>query len=448
MSIFGTDGIRSKANIYPMTPDVVMKIASVLGKKAQENQYNTLPRIIIGKDTRRSCYMFESALVAGITAAGVEAILTGPIPTPGISMLTHSLRACYGVMISASHNSFEDNGIKIFNYQGIKLSNQEQEEIEKLITLPNHHFYIESKKIGKAKRLNDIVGRYVEFVKSSIDKNISFNGLKVVLDVANGSAYKIAPQIFEELGAEVCVLNDAPDGKNINHLCGSTDTKMISSTVKKLNYDIGIAFDGDADRVIICDERGEVIDGDYILGAIIKFMFEEKKLNNNKVVLTVMSNYGLEKFLNSIGLEVERVEVGDRNVSYKMREIDANIGGEQSGHVVLSNYSKTGDGILSAIQIVSYLIKNKLKASSILNLFTKLPQSLVNVSCQNIKDFDLNNLNFSKFMQDIQNNIKDGGRIVVRKSGTENVIRVMIEGVDEKQNQIYLKEVVQHLKPM
>ena len=446
MSIFGTDGVRARVNEYPMTIEIAMKIAVILGNKAVQNNNGTLPRIIVGKDTRRSCYMFESAIVAGLTSAGAEAILTGPIPTPGISMLTTSLRACYGIMISASHNSFEDNGVKIFNHQGVKISDAEQLEIEKLIQMPNEKFYAECKKVGKAKRLDDVVGRYVEFTKSSVSKNISFAGFKVVLDLANGSAYKIAPEIFEELGATVHVLNNTPNGENINHECGSTHPQVISQAVKKLGFDIGIAVDGDADRITICDELGNIIDGDYIIGAITKFMLEEKRLQGNAVVLTVMSNFGLERFIHSLGLNVVRTPVGDRNVSYKMKEVGANIGGEQSGHIILSDYSKTGDGILSAIQVVSYLIKNGLKTSDILKLFKKLPQSLENVKIDKNKKINLNDEITLNFIKEIEGKMGNNSRVLVRKSGTENLLRIMVESESEDKNKTYLKQLIEYFK--
>ena len=446
MSIFGTDGVRARVNEYPMTIEIAMKIAIILGNKVVENKNGSLPRVIVGKDTRKSCYMFESAIVAGLTSAGAEAILTGPIPTPGISMLTTSLRACYGIMISASHNSFEDNGIKIFNHKGVKISDAEQLEIEKLIQMPNEKFYAECKKVGKAKRLDDIVGRYVEFTKSSVSKNISFAGFKVVLDLANGASYKIAPEIFEELGATVHVLNNVPNGENINHECGSTHPQVISNAVKKLGYDIGIAVDGDADRITICDELGNIIDGDYIIGAITKFMFEEKRLQGNGVVLTVMSNLGLERFIHSLGLNVIRTPVGDRNISYKMHEIGVNIGGEQSGHIILSDYSKTGDGILSAIQVVSYLIKNGLKTSDILKLFKKLPQTLENIKMDKNKKINLNDEKSLNFIKDIEGKMGNDGRVLVRKSGTENLLRIMVESESEDKNKTYLKQLIEYFK--
>jgi phosphoglucosamine mutase len=433
MSIFGTDGLRGKVNEYPMTPEIAMKIAAILGHKSFSKKEG-LCRVVIGKDTRRSCYMIESAMTAGLIASGADVILTGPVPTPAISMLTKSLRAEFGIMISASHNLFEDNGIKIFDSNGIKISDEMQHEIEKLLQLPYEKFYTESSLVGKVRRLDDVIGRYIEFVKSSISKDINFNGVKIVLDVANGAAYKIAPEIFRELGAEVFVLNDEPDGKNINSLCGSTHPDIISKKIKEMGFDIGIAVDGDADRLIICDEKGEVIDGDYIIGAIAKSMHSENKLTSNTVVLTVMSNISLEKFLNNLGLNVIRTAVGDRNVIKEMIAQNSNLGGEQSGHIILRDYSKTGDGILAAIQIISYLVKEKLKTSSITTLFKKTPQTLVNLLLSKEKKIDLNHEDIKSEITECEKILNGNGRILVRKSGTENLIRIMVEGEDAIKN--------------
>jgi phosphoglucosamine mutase len=446
MSIFGTDGVRGRVNEYPMTPEVAMKIASIIGQKVIKEKKRGLKRVIIGKDTRKSCYMLESAMTAGLISAGADVILTGPIPTPAVSMLTNSLRADYGIMISASHNLFEDNGIKIFNYNGIKISDAEQHEIERLLQLPCETFYTESKFVGKVRRLDDVIGRYVEFVKFSVAKNVSFSGIKIVLDVANGAAYKIAPEILQELGAEVHILNDKPNGENINHKCGSTYPEVISKKVKQLKYDIGIAVDGDADRLIICDENGEILDGDYIIGAIAKFMVEEKTLKKNKVVLTVMSNLGLEQFLHNLGIEVFRTQVGDRFVIAKMQEVKANLGGEQSGHIILNDFSKTGDGILSAIQVLAFLVKNNLKASEISKLFKKIPQTLVNISLTKDKKIDLEEKELVNLIQELEKKLNKTGRILVRKSGTENLIRIMVEGTNNAKNKTCIAALTKYFK--
>lgn len=436
MSIFGTDGIRGLVNEYPMTPEIAMKIALIIGNLSiKDTEKSSFNRVIVGKDTRRSCYMLEAVITAGLTAAGVDVILTGPIPTPAISMLTKSLRASYGIMISASHNPYQDNGIKIFNSEGLKISNEEQQEIEKLLTLPHEKFYTESKNIGKVRRLDDVIGRYIEHVKSSIPKYINFQGVKVVLDVANGAAYKIAPEILVELGAEVEVLNNEPNGENINNNCGSTCPEIISSKVKELGFDIGIAIDGDADRLIICDENGDIIDGDYIIGIIAKQLLEEKKLSSDIVVLTVLANSGLESYLANIGLKTIRTAVGDRNVTYEMLQVGSNLGGEQSGHIILADYSKTGDGILAAIQVLSYIVKNNIKASMVGKMFNKLPQSMVNIKFDKSKKINLNSEDLQKFILECNNALGEDGRLIVRKSGTENLIRIMVESKDIKKNQ-------------
>jgi phosphoglucosamine mutase len=446
MSIFGTDGVRGRVNEYPMTPEIAMKIASIIGSKTVKSFNGGLKRVIIGKDTRKSCYMLESAITAGLISAGADVILTGPLPTPAVSMLTTSLRANYGIMISASHNLFEDNGIKIFDHNGVKISDDEQHEIERSLQLPYEKFYTEASAVGKVRRLDDVIGRYVEFVKSSISKSVRFSGIKIVLDVANGAAYKIAPEIFEELGAEVCVLNDTPNGENINKNCGSTYPDVISQKVKELGYDIGIAVDGDADRVIICDENGEIIDGDFIIGAIAKFMLEEKRLAGEKIVLTVMSNLGLEHFLKGLGVEVFRTPVGDRHVIAKMQEIGANLGGEQSGHIVLNDYSKTGDGILSALQILAFLIKNNLKASDIFKMFKKIPQSLVNISFPHGYKINLNDEALNQLILETEAEMGDEGRILVRKSGTENLVRIMVEGINKAKNKDALRKLTSYFE--
>lgn len=434
MSIFGTDGVRGKVNEYPMTPEIAMKIAAIIGHKAYLQQNGGLKKVIVGKDTRKSCYMLESVITAGLLSAGVDVVLTGPVPTPAISMLTKSLRADFGIMISASHNLFEDNGIKIFDHNGIKISDEFQYQIEKLLQMPCEKFYAESSKLGKVKRLDDVIGRYVEFVKSSISREISFKNVKIALDTANGSAYKIAPEILTELGAEVIVVNNEPNGENINHNCGSTHPNIIADLTQKLKCDIGIAVDGDADRLIICDENGNIIDGDYILAAITLSLLGQKALKGDTVVVTIMSNLGLEKFLLSLGISVVRTNVGDRNIIAKMQEIGANLGGEQSGHIILNDYSKTGDGILSAIQILNYLVKNKLKASSITKLFTKVPQVCVNIKLHTNKKINLESGEHFEVISKAKDILKDTGRVIVRRSGTENLIRIMVEGENEELN--------------
>ena len=418
--IFGTDGIRNRVNEYPMTADFVMHLAAFLGSEIIRNaDNNSLKKVVIGKDTRRSCYVFEAAIEAGFASAGVDVVLTGPIPTPAISMLVKSLRCDMGIMISASHNKFIDNGIKIFDKNGLKISSEYQTKIEKMMqsTKPSD-FFCEPSQTGMVKRLDDVVGRYIEAVKSSFPSFLNLSGIKIALDLANGAGYKIAPAVFTELGAKVFVFNNDPNGININLDCGSTYPEKISEFTKQNGCFIGFALDGDGDRLIVSDEFGNIIDGDYIIGAITTYFLESKKLRGSCVVSTIMSNLGLEEYISSLGLDFVRTAVGDKNVLYKMIELDSNIGGEQSGHIILSDYSLSGDGILSAIQILAFLLSSGKKASDISKLFDKYPQVLRSVAFVSNKKLEEATY--------FASNIKDA-RVIVRKSGTEPVVRIMVE---------------------
>lgn len=440
-SIFGTDGIRGKTNEYPMTADVAMKLAAILGNKIiKKSDPHSLKRVIIGKDTRKSCYLFEAAMESGFAASGIDVILTGPIPTPAVSILTKSLRADMGIMISASHNQFEDNGIKIFDRHGLKLSDTKQNELDGLVRHSNiSDFFCKSGETGRVSRLDDAVGRYIESIKSSFPSDLSLTGLKIALDVANGAAYRIAPEIFRELGAEVFVFNNYPNGENINKDCGSTYPDFISRKTVEHGCDIGLSLDGDADRIIICDELGNIIDGDYIIAAIVTHYQNLNKLKGNKVITTIMSNMGFEGYIKSRNLELIRTNVGDRNVLYKMMEVGANVGGEQSGHIILSDHSCTGDGILSALQLLAFRAYNKLKTSDIGKLFVRYPQIM-----RNIKHPDqtkLANLEIQKFESELGRD----GRILIRKSGTENVLRIMIEGINSEVNHSVMEAILKSL---
>ncbi len=432
MNIFGTDGIRGRANNGYITPDNIMKIAisSVM-------YYSSLPRekpycngkftVVIGKDTRLSGYMLESALMAGFISSGADVRLLGPIPTPAVSVITRSLRADLGVVISASHNPYEDNGIKFFNSRGFKISPYDEMEISKIFHNNNFEF-ASPDHMGKARRIDDADGRYVEFVKSSFPRDMTLSGMKIVIDTANGASYKIAPEVFWELGAEIIHIGNDPDGLNINKGCGATDTKLLQKTVIENNADIGFAFDGDADRLIVVDDRGDIVDGDYILASIATDWKSRGKLINNKVVATTMSNMGLERYLKNIGIELIRSDVGDKYVLEKMIESGARIGGEKSGHIIPIDYASTGDGMVSALQVISFLMNNRIKSSKIRDLYKTVPQSFLNIK----KNIDLNDKNVQDIIYKIRNDIlKDTGRIVIRRSGTENLIRVMIES-DEK----------------
>jgi phosphoglucosamine mutase len=430
MKIFGTDGIRGAVNVYPITPAFFVKLGNAIGYKIY-NKAKILgtqkPRIIIGKDTRLSGYMIESALLSGLVSSGVDVILTGPLPTPAISMLTISMRADAAIMITASHNPFYDNGVKIFNNLGSKISKQEQDEIELLLKEEDiSKFLVNSIDFGKARRVDDVVGRYIEFVKSTFPKNIDLKGIKIAIDCANGAAYKIAPEIFWELGANVVSFNTNPNGININLDCGSTHKEVISAKVKECGADIGISLDGDADRILISDENGEIIDGNHIIGIIAKSFLSKGLLKSKTVVSTIIANMGLEVYLNSIGLELLRTKVGDSFVSQVMSETHCNLGGEPSGHIIINDYCKTGDAIIASLQVLAVMMESKIKASQLSKIFTKTDNLEENLPLKNLS------FNESLIAPAIDNIIKQFANaklnIVVRKSGTENILRFFVDG--------------------
>ncbi len=423
-NIFGTDGIRGLANSGYITPDNMTKLAIATVKHfKQKGDF----LVVIGKDTRLSGYMLESALTAGFMAAGVDVRLLGPVPTPAVSFLTRTMRADLGVVISASHNSYEDNGIKFFNNRGLKISLDDEQKI-------TQYFFekldlVSPANMGKAKRIDDVDGRYVEFVKSSFVRDLTLSGMKIIIDAANGAAYKIAPEVFWELGADIITIGNEPDGININSNCGATDTKALQEAVIKHQADIGFALDGDADRLIVVDNNGNIVDGDYIIAAIATDWIQRKKLTNNKVVATTMSNMGLEKYLLSMGVELIRCDVGDKYVIEKMLSVKSNLGGEKSGHIIPMTYSTTGDGLIAALQVLNYLVANQKTSSEIIKLYKSYPQSFKNIKCNN---FDVNSKKVKATINSIENDIlQRRGRIVVRKSGTENLIRIMVESDNE-----------------
>jgi phosphoglucosamine mutase len=432
---FGTDGIRGRANTAPMTADMALKIAmataTVLRGKSTGTARKHTNRAIIGKDTRLSGYMFEEAMCAGFVSMGMDVILVGPIPTPGIAMLTRSLRTDIGVMISASHNLFEDNGIKLFGPDGYKLPDDVERAIEaklegdlsKELALPAD--------LGKATRLEDAQGRYVEHVKGSFPKGLNLEGLKIVIDCAHGAAYKVAPQVLWELEAEVVSIGVNPNGRNINDGYGATATENLQKAVVEQRADIGIALDGDADRVIMVDEKGQKIDGDQLMAALALSMQKAGTLAQDTIVATVMSNLGLEKFLESKRIKMLRSQVGDRYVVETMREKNASLGGEQSGHIILSNYNSTGDGLVAALQVLAVLKQQDKKASEALRVFNPLPQILRNVKFGNgVKPLD--NSKVQDAIKSAEKKLSNDGRLLVRASGTEPLIRVMAEGQDPK----------------
>ncbi len=425
--LFGTDGIRGTANQHPMTAMTALNVgqAAALHFKRGEHRH----RVVIGKDTRLSGYMIENALTAGFLSCGMDVILSGPVPTPGVAMLTRSLRADFGVMISASHNPYHDNGIKFFGPDGFKLSDEVELEIETRMFTDMAPDLAPSKELGRAKRLDDVVGRYTEYVKQTFPKGRTLDGLTVVIDCAHGAAYKVAPEVLWELGAEVIKLGVNPDGFNINDGCGSTDTHAMQSAVVTHGADIGIALDGDADRVLIADEKGQLVDGDQLMGLIASDWAREGILEGGAVVATVMSNLGLEKFLESEGLDLKRTPVGDRYVVEEMMRSGCNVGGEQSGHIVLSDYATTGDGLMAALQVLAVLTANGKPASEICRQFDPFPQLLKNVRFEGTSPLDKPDV--EKAISDVEKRLQGSGRVLIRKSGTEPLIRVMAEGEDE-----------------
>ncbi|HQX27473.1 MAG TPA: phosphoglucosamine mutase [Alphaproteobacteria bacterium] len=432
---FGTDGIRGRANTAPMTADMALKIAMAtasalreMNKKAGRERTN---RAIIGKDTRLSGYMFEEAMCAGFVSMGMDVILVGPIPTPGIAMLTRSLRTDVGVMISASHNLFEDNGIKLFGPDGYKLPDDVERAIEVKIEGDLSKELALPADLGKATRLEDAQGRYIEHVKGSLPKGLNLEGLKIVVDCAHGAAYKVAPQVLWELEAEVISIGVAPNGRNINDGYGATATDALQKAVVEQKADIGIALDGDADRVIMVDEKGQKIDGDQLMAALALSMQKAGTLAQDTIVATVMSNLGLEKFLESKKIRMLRSQVGDRYVVETMREKGATLGGEQSGHIILSNHNSTGDGLVAALQVLALLKQQNKKASEALRVFNPLPQILRNVKFgTGAKPLD--NSKVQDAIKSAEKKLLNDGRLLVRASGTEPLIRVMAEGQDSK----------------
>jgi phosphoglucosamine mutase len=424
--LFGTDGIRGLANSHPMTPEVAMKVGMAAGRLFTRGEHRH--RVVIGKDTRLSGYMIESALVSGFTSVGMDVFQFGPLPTPAVAMLTRSLRADLGVMISASHNPFHDNGIKLFGPDGNKLSDQTELQIEALMANGLETGLAPSKELGRAKRIDDSQARYIEFVKGTFPKHLRLDGMRVVIDCANGAAYKVAPAVLWELGAEVFSLGDGPDGYNINQDCGSTAPQAMSAKVREMRADFGIALDGDADRVVMADERGRIIDGDQILALIARSWSRTGSLKGNGVVGTVMSNMGLDRFLSSLGLTLSRSPVGDRYVIEKMREGGFNVGGEQSGHIILSDFSTTGDGLIAALQVLAVLAGEQKPASEATRLYEPLPQILENIRFRN--GSPLENERVKSQIDAGTARLNGKGRLIVRKSGTEPVIRIMAEGED------------------
>ncbi|MBV9862043.1 MAG: phosphoglucosamine mutase [Alphaproteobacteria bacterium] len=424
--LFGTDGVRGTANSEPMTPETALKIAMAVGECFRNGAHKHL--VVIGKDTRLSGYMLEPALTAGFITMGMDVVLVGPLPTPAIAMLTRSLRADIGVVISASHNPYADNGIKLFGPDGYKLSDELEQKVEACLEKgPSRR--AAPAELGRAKRLDDAGGRYIEFVKQSFPKGRRLDGLRIVVDCAHGAAYKVAPTVFWELGAEVFPIAVNPDGLNINRECGALAPEQMRREVLARRADIGIALDGDADRLIVADERGVILDGDQLMALIASGLNRGGRLAGGALVATVMSNLGLERFLGEAGIGMHRTAVGDRYVVERMRGVGCNLGGEQSGHIILSDYATTGDGLIAALQVLASIVETGKRASEVCRLFTPVPQLL-----RNVRFADGRPLEARRVQQAIaagERRLGSNGRLVIRKSGTEPVIRVMAESEDE-----------------
>lgn len=436
LKYFGTDGIRGTANEGAVTPGTVMRLALAAGEVFRRGNHRH--RVVIGKDTRLSGYMLEPALTSGFTAMGMDVMLVGPMPTPAVAMLTRSLRADVGVMISASHNPYLDNGIKLFGPDGYKLSDTQEEEIESLMDTEGLEL-AEGTKLGRATRLEDAPGRYIEFVKQTFPKHLRLDGLKIVVDCAHGAAYRVAPTVFQELGADVVPVATQPDGTNINRECGATNPRVMSEQVVAHGAHLGIALDGDADRLILVDEHGQVLDGDQVMALIASTWQVAGRLRGGGVVATVMSNLGFERYLGCIGLDIIRTAVGDRNVVDYMRTHDHNVGGEQSGHIILNDFSTTGDGLIAALQVLAAVIEREKPISEVCHLFEPLPQVLKNVRYDGGAPLEAPTVR--EAITNAEARISDSGRVLIRPSGTEPLIRVMAEGDDGA----LVDEVVDHI---
>ncbi|RXJ85617.1 phosphoglucosamine mutase [Arcobacter sp. CECT 8985] len=441
MKLFGTDGVRGKAGDF-LDSITTMKLAMSAG--IYFRKHSTTNKILVGKDTRRSGYMIENALVSGLTAVGYDVIQIGPMPTPAIAYLTESMRCDAGIMISASHNPYDDNGIKFFDNHGNKLNIDCEKEIEKIFADKE---YINSqqkigREIGSSKRIDDVIGRYIVSIKSSFPRDLTLQGLRIVLDCANGAAYKVGPTILEELGAEVITINNKPNGYNINEDCGALHPKNVGKVVLETRADLGIALDGDADRLVIIDEEGNVVSGDKLLGALCTYLKNENKLVGDSCVATVMSNQALQDYLKTQKLELIRTDVGDKNVLEGMKKNNINFGGEQSGHIIFSNVAKTGDGLASALQVLALMVKSGKKASEVLNPFELYPQVLENIVVSEKKP-----LNEIEGLNKLEEEIKKlGMRDLIRYSGTEKKLRVLLEGKDKKQVEKYMQKLVEFFK--
>ena len=436
-SFFGTDGIRGTVNTESLNSEIALKLGLAAGKIFTRGNHKH--RVLIGKDTRISGYMLESALESGFTSSGMDVFLTGPIPTPAVAHLTQALRADLGVMITASHNTYEDNGFKLFGPDGYKLTDEKQTEINELMNRSDIMSLQDKNQIGAARRVDDALSRYIEFAKASFPNSMRLDHLKIVLDCANGAAYKVAPMIFWELGADVIVIGDKPNGRNINQDCGSTKTKALRKKVIDENADLGIAFDGDGDRLVIIDENGDQVNGDHLLAMIALSLKKKNLLKNNKVVSTIMANLSLENYLDSIDLKLIRANVGDRYVIEEMLNSGSNFGGEPSGHLIINDFSTTGDAIISSLQVLSLMIEENKSISNLTNLFPLISQKHYEHISDDKKD--ISNSHLENLSNEMKEKIGNEGRVIIRKSGTEPLIRVMIETNNQNLSNEILDEV-------
>jgi phosphoglucosamine mutase len=447
--LFGTDGIRGTANQFPMTPDIVLKVGQAIGhllhKQARPGA-SAIRKVVIGKDTRLSGYMIEQALSSGLNSMGVHVQLVGPLPTPGIGYLTRTMRADAGIVISASHNAFQDNGIKVFGPDGFKIPDEMEREIERLVMTEDlTRFLPHSREIGRTKRIEDAQGRYIVYVKSTFPLENTLDGLRIVLDTAHGAAYKVAPQVFTELGAEVIQLGDEPNGTNINDKVGALYPAKLAENVVQFRADVGISLDGDADRVIMVDEKGHVINGDHILAICALHMKERGLLKKNTLVATQMSNFGLHKKMGEEGIAVIPVGVGDKNVVEEMRKNGYNLGGEQSGHIIFLDHSTTGDGCIAALSVLGVMKQTGKRASELNHVFEDMPQILIN--CRVKKRTELSQIKgYAELVAKIEKKLDTEGRVFVRYSGTEPLLRILVEGPDKLKITEYAEQIAQFLE--
>jgi phosphoglucosamine mutase len=447
--LFGTDGIRGTANTWPMTPEMVVKIGQAIGyllQKEMSNLPSAIRKVVIGKDTRLSGYMIEQALASGLNSMGIQVQLVGPLPTPGIGYLTRTMRASAGIVISASHNPFHDNGIKVFGADGFKISEDMEREIERLVLEEDLTTKLPpSREIGRTKRIEDSQGRYIVYVKGTFPLEYTLDGMRIVLDTANGASYKVAPAVFEELGAEVMQLGNTPNGTNINDKVGALYPQKLSEAVLQYRADVGISLDGDADRVIMVDEKGEIVNGDHILAICALHMKERGLLKKNTLVATQMSNFGLEKCMNESGIKLVKTGVGDKYVVEEMRKHGYNLGGEQSGHIIFLDHTTTGDACIAALSVLAVIKQTGKKMSELNQVFEDVPQVLINLRVK--RRIELEEIDgYESLIKDIEKRLNGEGRVFVRFSGTEPVIRVLVEGPDKAQISSYAEEIASFLE--